>query len=83
MTAPRKFTEAVGERYRRSDQNEKGELLEFVEVTGYHRKHVIRATSHRRSCGAPAGGLAAMASVPSSCSARMRLLVAGGQLGFR
>ncbi len=43
MTTRRELTEAVGERYRRSDRNEKREILdEFVRVTGYHRKHAIR-----------------------------------------
>lgn len=43
MTTRRELTEAVGERYRRSGRNEKREILnEFVEVTGYHRKHAIR-----------------------------------------
>jgi hypothetical protein len=33
----------VGERYRRSDRNEKRQILdEFVELAGYHRKHAIR-----------------------------------------
>jgi hypothetical protein len=35
--------EAVGERYRRSGRVERCEILdEFVQVTGYHRKHAIR-----------------------------------------
>jgi hypothetical protein len=43
MTTRQELTEAVGERYRRSDRNEKREILdEFVQVTGYHRKHAIR-----------------------------------------
>ncbi|MEX3894406.1 transposase family protein [Paraburkholderia sp. BR10954] len=43
MTTRRELTEAVGERYRRSDRNDKREILdEFVQVTGYHRKHAIR-----------------------------------------
>jgi hypothetical protein len=43
MTTRRELTEAVGERYRRSERNEKRQILdEFVEVTGYHRKHAIR-----------------------------------------
>jgi hypothetical protein len=43
MTTRRELTEAVGERYRRSDRNEKHQILdEFIELTGYHRKHAIR-----------------------------------------
>jgi len=43
MTTRRELTEAVGERYRRSGRNEKRHILdEFVELTGYHRKHAIR-----------------------------------------
>jgi hypothetical protein len=43
MTTRRELTEAVGERYRRSDRNEKREILdEFVQVAGYHCKHAIR-----------------------------------------
>ncbi|KVD76698.1 integrase [Burkholderia ubonensis] len=43
MTTRRELTEAVGERYRRSDRNEKRKILdEFLELTGYHRKHAIR-----------------------------------------
>ncbi|CAH2935713.1 MAG: elements of external origin; transposon-related functions [uncultured Paraburkholderia sp.] len=43
MTTRRELTEAVGERYRRSDRNDKRQILdEFVELTGYHRKHAIR-----------------------------------------
>ncbi|MFM0351680.1 integrase catalytic domain-containing protein [Paraburkholderia sp. RL17-347-BIC-D] len=37
------MTEAVGERYRRSGRIDKHQILdEFVELTGYHRKHAIR-----------------------------------------
>jgi hypothetical protein len=43
MTTRRELTEAVGERYRRSDRNEKRQILdEFIQLTGYHRKHAIR-----------------------------------------
>src|SRR5689334_14727909 len=43
MTTRRELTEAIGERYRRSDRNEKHQILdEFVALTGYHRKHAIR-----------------------------------------
>ncbi|PPB80690.1 MULTISPECIES: integrase catalytic domain-containing protein [Mycetohabitans] len=43
MSIRREWIEAVGERYRRSDRSEKRAILdEFVQVTGYHRKHAIR-----------------------------------------
>src|SRR3569623_2430329 len=43
MTTRRELTEAVGERFRLSDRNEKRAILdEFVLLTGYHRKHAIR-----------------------------------------
>ncbi|WP_175897318.1 DDE-type integrase/transposase/recombinase, partial [Burkholderia pseudomultivorans] len=43
MATRRELIEAVGERYRRSGRVEKREILdEFVQVTGYHRKHAIR-----------------------------------------
>ncbi|MFT0172055.1 integrase catalytic domain-containing protein [Paraburkholderia mimosarum] len=43
MTTRRELTDAVGERYRRSDRTEKRQILdEFIELTGYHRKHAIR-----------------------------------------
>ncbi|SIT38794.1 hypothetical protein BN2476_190019 [Paraburkholderia piptadeniae] len=56
MTTRRELTEAVGERYRRSDRMEKRQILdEFIELTGYHRKHAIRvpcreAQPTRSSC---------------------------------
>jgi hypothetical protein len=43
MTTRRELTEAVGERYRGSERNEKRQILdEFIQLTGYHRKHAIR-----------------------------------------
>ncbi|WP_439896797.1 Tn3 family transposase [Burkholderia ubonensis] len=43
MTTRRELTEAVGERYRRSNRNERRQILdEFLKLTGYHRKHAIR-----------------------------------------
>ncbi|WP_248320382.1 transposase [Caballeronia sp. Sq4a] len=43
MATRRELMEAAGERYRRSGRAEKCEILdEFVQVTGYHRKHAIR-----------------------------------------
>ncbi len=39
----RELIEAVGERYRKgTGENRRTILDEFVEVTGYHRKHAIR-----------------------------------------
>ena len=53
-TTRRELIEAVGERYRRSDRNDKRQILdEFVELTGYHRKHAIRFSVPR---GAAAEG---------------------------
>ncbi|WP_121311458.1 hypothetical protein [Paraburkholderia sp. BL17N1] len=43
MASREPFTEAADERYRRSDRNEKREIVNgFIELTGYHRKHAIR-----------------------------------------
>jgi len=39
----REYTQAIRERYRKAGRKEKGKMLEeFVQVTGYHRKAVIR-----------------------------------------
>ena len=44
MTTRRELIEAVAARYRAGGRNEKKEILdEFVKVTGFHRKHAIRA----------------------------------------
>lgn len=43
MVTRRELVEAVGERYRSSDREQKGRVLdEFVSVTGYHRRHAMR-----------------------------------------
>jgi hypothetical protein len=40
----RELIEAVAARYRAAGRHEKKEILdEFVKVTGFHRKHAIRA----------------------------------------
>ena len=50
----REIIDAVGERYRSADRDDKRRLLdEFVSVTGYHRKHVVRLLNKAGS-GAPA-----------------------------
>lgn len=44
MATRRELIEAVAARYRAADRSEKKEILdEFVKVTGFHRKHAIRA----------------------------------------
>ena len=44
MTTRRELIEAVAARYRAGGRHEKKEILdEFVKVTGFHRKHAIRA----------------------------------------
>ena len=41
--------EVLGKRYRKSTPEEKGQILnEFVEVSGYHRKHAIRLLSSEK-----------------------------------
>ncbi len=43
MATRRELIEAVAARYRAGGREEKKEILdEFVKVTGFHRKHVIR-----------------------------------------
>jgi len=44
MTTRRELIEAVAACYRAAGRNQKREILdEFVKVTGFHRKHAIRA----------------------------------------
>jgi len=43
MAAKAELVAAIGDRYRASSRTERTKILdEFVAVTGYHRKHVIR-----------------------------------------
>ena len=56
MATRRELIEAVAARYRAAGRNEKKEILdEFVKVTGFHRKHAIRALkrSPRQEAGEP------------------------------
>ncbi|MDA9489237.1 hypothetical protein XI08_08515 [Bradyrhizobium sp. CCBAU 11361] len=42
MATRKELTAAAGARYRRSDRAKKARILdEFVDITGYHRKHAI------------------------------------------
>jgi hypothetical protein len=44
MATRKELIAAVGSRYRASSRSERGQILaEFVALTGYHRKHAIRA----------------------------------------
>lgn len=46
MTIRWELTEAAGQRYRRSGRCDKRRILdEFIQLTGYHRKHAIRVLS--------------------------------------
>ena len=49
MATRRELINAIADRYRSSNRIEKQKILdEFIEVTGFHRKHAIRAL--RRTC---------------------------------
>jgi len=44
MTTRKELIEGIGKRYRASNRKEKRQILEeFTRITGYHRKHAIRA----------------------------------------
>jgi hypothetical protein len=44
LTTRRELTAAIRQRYQAADRNSKKLILdEFIKVTGYHRKHAIRA----------------------------------------
>ena len=52
----RELIDAITERYRSANQMEEKKILdEFIEVTGFHRKHAIRAL--RRTCEGAEGKL--------------------------
>ena len=57
MATRRELIQAIAERYRAAGRRQKKQILdEFIKVTGYHRKHAIRAlkrTSGTRSEPAP------------------------------
>jgi hypothetical protein len=49
VTTRRELIDAVAARYRAAGRNQKKEILdEFVEVTGFHRKHAIRVLKRAR-----------------------------------
>lgn len=59
MEARRELIEALSERYRRSQRDEKKRILdEFVELAGYHRKHAIRVLRRERRIKGSAAGRA-------------------------
>jgi hypothetical protein len=49
MSARRELVAAVAERYRTAERVEKGRILdELTAVTGWHRKHAVRALTPER-----------------------------------
>jgi hypothetical protein len=49
MATRAELVEAIGERYRGAEREERGRILdEFVSVTGYHRKHAMRLLRGKR-----------------------------------
>ena len=55
MATRKELTEVAAERYQTSNHAEKTRVLdEFVDITGYHRKHVMRLL--RGEAGAQTGG---------------------------
>jgi hypothetical protein len=50
MTTRKELTAAIGARYRGASKSEKQKILdEFVTLTGFHRKHAIRALNFERA----------------------------------
>jgi len=46
LATGRELIEAIAERYHAAGRSQKKQILdEFIKVTGYHRKHAIRALS--------------------------------------
>ncbi len=57
LGARRELIRVVRERYQDEDAARKGRILdEFVQVTGYHRKHAIRLLNGRAELRPPTGG---------------------------
>ena len=49
MSARRELVAVVAERYRAAERGEKGRILdELTAVTGWHRKHAVRALRRRK-----------------------------------
>lgn len=52
MATRKELTAAAGARYRTSDRTKKSRILdEFVDITGFHRKHAIRLLRGQEDAG--------------------------------
>jgi hypothetical protein len=55
LASRRELTEAIAERYRVADRDEKQKILdEFTQVTGFHRKYAIRVLAQKAKAGGAA-----------------------------